>query len=214
MEDFLSNEGIISEKMVKSRSSRDESIGVNLLPPKESQISTISNLQPPQEIKIKKKVTQISEDILFQHCKPLNARVWSTIVSKNDVYYVGESNNKLLLQYSMISKETTSYPCKHFENCRSINYNPDLNWVTVTVKGKGVYWFEPGKETVISKIESFPALDFSDTLYKIGMVFNGVQGILKANNRLFLCPNMVVDTDSIIINLPSQRIVEAIFLDK
>lgn len=141
----------------------------------------------------------------------LKGPVFTTIVSRNIVYFVSFSINKKVYKYDLESKTLTYFDCEDFERCININYNNSTNRVYVTVSKKGVYWFEPGKENQISRMECFPT-DLSNK-HKMGMVFNGAQGILKNNLEVYFCPNLMEDKISIKLDIESSGVTEVVFLD-
>lgn len=73
------------------------------------------------------------------------------MVSDSIIYYVSFSkkDNKLY-KLNTESGLTLSYSIEELTKCTHITYNRDINKVLVTVKGIGVFWFEPGTETEFS----------------------------------------------------------------
>lgn len=135
-----------------------------------------------------------------------------TIISKDTIYFVSDdSSKKKLYKQNLETKETAEFDFQDFEECTSIKYNKSINRVFVTVEELGVYWFEPGQENQITRMQCFPA-ELS-WFYKMGMVFNGVQGILKDDfKQVYYCPNLLEDQTSIQLDIESSNISEVVFL--
>lgn len=83
--------------------------------------------------------------------------------------------------------------------------------VAITIKRNGIFWFKPGKEKNIKKFTNFTKkiANFN----KRGIIFNGVQGLLKNGYEVYYCSNITKDTPAININIQKSFISEAVFLN-
>lgn len=139
--------------------------------------------------------------------------VQCAMVSDSIIYYVSFSkkDNKLY-KLNTESGLTLSYSIEELTKCTHITYNRDINKVLVTVKGIGVFWFEPGTETEFSQVQSFPSSIQGTDNYKIGMVCNGVQGLLKAQSSIYYGSDMLRGDEGVKLDIDSEYISEAVFL--
>lgn len=140
-----------------------------------------------------------------------NGGIQSTIISKSIIYFVSSWRTKKLYKYNLENKTTTDYDLEELTGCINIDYNESMDRVFITIENKGVYWFIPGQECVITKVNRFPT--YVSGYYKIGVVFNGVQGIFKNWNHVQFCPNLEEDKTSIELEFNSSRVSDAVFLD-
>lgn len=134
-----------------------------------------------------------------------------TIVSKNTIYYISYEDMKKLFKYDLETGKTNEYQHEGLTKCTNINYNSALDRVYITVYGKGVFNFQPGREDEISRLSSFPQ---NLTGYmKLGMAFNGVQGIVKNWDQLYYCSNLLEDKESVKLDIQTSQISEVVFLN-
>lgn len=107
---------------------------------------------------------------------------------------------------------TREFEFEDLKQCTNINYNSLINIVYITVRNKGVYWFVPSQEQKIKKTNSFPSgLSY---FMKMGMVFNGVQGILKDEYKIYYCSNLLEDQVAVEFEYRSSRVSEVVFLNE
>lgn len=140
-----------------------------------------------------------------------DGRIFCTLASNNICYYVSYEDKQKLYKYDIENKQTTEYHFDDFTNCISIDYNKSINRVYVTVQRMGVYWFIPGEENNISKLNCFGQQIIFNL--KAGMVFNRVQGILKNKTELLYCSNLLKDEKSIHLDIEIERVSQVIFLN-
>lgn len=201
MKNYLKERGLIFEPKQLKILTRDMPI----------QCKLIDTPEPPILKKIKNVMT-CGEDIKIKDFPCTDGFVQSTIVSKTILYYVSFVEKNKFFKYDIKTGQTTEYPYEDLAQCVNIDYNQSINRVFITVKDKGVFQFEPGKENETKKSDFLPIP--KNGYHKMGMTFNGVQGLIKDLVQVYYCSNLLEDKNCIKLNIEKLRISGAVFLDE
>lgn len=92
-----------------------------------------------------------------------------------------------------------------------MSYNKTINRVYLCIENQGIYWFIPGKENNIIMQNCFGFNISLDS--KAGMVFNGVQGILRNGMEMLYCSNLLEDKESIKLCNRDCYVSQVVFLN-
>lgn len=158
-------------------------------------------------------MNEIPNKVKFLQWKSKNSKKsFCSQVDENTVYFVEYREGNQFFKYDIPSGETTVYESQHFLNSMFVNYNKDLNRVYITIKLKGIFWFEVGKESQIFELTGISGFTLGGWL-KDGLVFNQRQAVYINQNELLYTNDIGVDIQFRKLNISETYINSCVFLD-